>query len=557
MTTPSVIAIGLDAADPDLMERWMDAGHLPVLDGLRRQGGYGRLDNLGYYKAETPWTTFLTGCMPAKTGYWTPVKFIEGSYRVEEVEAYDFKEFPPFYALGPDWNVAIFDVPQTVLTPAANGPQVLAWGAHSPQTPSHSRPAELYADLVDRHGPHPALHHDHGEWWNTKYLHFLHGALLTGIDRRADICCEWFEHKRWNLFMTFFSETHSAGHDFWFLSRPDHPLYPLRSRAGFSGDPMLDVFRRVDTAIGRMLEAAPDDATVVVFSVHGSDNNVTDVPSMLFLPEFLYRLDHPGEQLVAGGRAGTPVPPMITEPRNPQWPHEIRDLFEPRHPLHRLARHLTPRRAHRRLARLFERFAPPVLLSPKELKQRGQGVAWQPTTWYSAHWPQMDAFALPSFSEGYVRINLAGREPQGRVRPEDYEATCARIESELERLVDARTGKPVVKHVVRTRDSADDRDPKRPEADLVVVWADTPTDVVDHPTLGRIGPVPYRRTGSHRPRGFWIASGAGIAPGTQFKSAHAVDLPATILALMDAPVPDYMDGRPQASPGTPDAARSA
>ncbi|MEM9623061.1 MAG: nucleotide pyrophosphatase, partial [Pseudomonadota bacterium] len=60
MKTP-VIAIGLDAADPVLVEEWLAAGHLPNLANLCAQGGYGRLKNLEYYKAETPWTTFLTG----------------------------------------------------------------------------------------------------------------------------------------------------------------------------------------------------------------------------------------------------------------------------------------------------------------------------------------------------------------------------------------------------------------------------------------------------------------------------------------------------------------
>ena len=68
MTNP-IVAIGLDAADPVLLEEWLDAGHLPNLAKMRSDGGYGRLENIDHYKAETPWTTFLTGCMPKKTGY--------------------------------------------------------------------------------------------------------------------------------------------------------------------------------------------------------------------------------------------------------------------------------------------------------------------------------------------------------------------------------------------------------------------------------------------------------------------------------------------------------
>ncbi|NER29762.1 MAG: nucleotide pyrophosphatase, partial [Symploca sp. SIO1C4] len=54
----------------------------------------------------------------------------------------------------------------------------------------------------------------------------------------------------------------------------------------------------------------------------------------------------------------------------------------------------------------------------------------------------------------------------------------------------------------------------------------------------------YRRTGSHRARGFLSAIGPGIEPGSHLPTAPAVDLTPTILQLMDAPIPKYFDGKP-------------
>src|SRR6476659_2909266 len=99
-----VIAIGLDAAEPSLLEKWMSQGHLKNLRRLRDQGAYTRLRNLDYCSAETPWTTFLTGCSPQTTGYWSPLKFREGTYAMETLAAYDFTEYSPFYALGEDYR---------------------------------------------------------------------------------------------------------------------------------------------------------------------------------------------------------------------------------------------------------------------------------------------------------------------------------------------------------------------------------------------------------------------------------------------------------------------
>lgn len=533
-----VIAIGLDAADPVLLERWMSQGYLQNLKRLRERGAYGRLTNQEYYKAETPWTTFLTGCLPTTTGYWSPIKFHEGSYQAEVVHAYNFEEFPPFYALGDDYRVAVFDMPQSTLSEHVNGLQVLAWGAHSPQTPSHSRPAQLLQDLQKTHGHHPALHKDHGDWWDTGYLQQLQTSLLTGIDRRVAICHDLLQRDNWDLFLTIFSETHSAGHDFWFLSQPDHPLYGQRQARE---DAMLTVFSEVDRAIGNIVAKAPNNANIVVFAAHGSDNNNTDVPSMILLAELLYRYSFPGQELLHSGAVGTSVSPPHTEPQRLNWQEEVwRDIHHPNR-LKRWLRKWAPDNFNHQLDRVGRKLGHPQTLLSNISRPKGN-LVWQPVMWYQQHWAQMKAFALPSFSEGYIRINLSGREPNGTVSVREYDAVCEQLTQMLYDLINPRTGNPVVKKVVRTRATATDRNPKLPDADLVVIWHEQPTDVVEHPALGRVGPVPYRRTGSHRARGFVTICGPEIAPGTNLANGHGVDLAPTILDLMEAPIPEFFDG---------------
>ncbi|NEO99697.1 MAG: nucleotide pyrophosphatase [Symploca sp. SIO2E9] len=537
-----VIAIGLDAADPVLLENWMSQGHLKNLQRLREQGAYGRLTNLEYYKAELPWTTFLTGCLPEKTGYWAPIKFHEGTYEVEYIEAYDFKEYQPFYALGEDYQVAVFDMPQSKLCEQVNGRQVLAWGAHSPQTPSHSLPESLLAEINKEHGKHPALHKDHGDWWDQGYLTRLQKAMNTGIERRITLCQDWLKQQKWDLFLTVFGEPHSAGHDFWYLSQPNHPLYPYKDKS-WTSDPMLQTFEAVDKAIGEIIAEAPEDAYVVVFAAHGSDNNTTDVTSMLLLPELLYRFSFPGKVMIAPGKLGKTPPPIIKSPKRKTWTGEIwQRKYEP-NLIKRFLRNQLPTKFHKYLDKFFGTRAEDIF-SPEQLRAQKHEFFWQPTMWYSSLWPKMKAFALPSFSEGYIRINLQGREPQGIVAPSEYDQVGQQLTQHLYQLKNARTGEPVVKKVVRTRTSAADNDPKLPDADIVVIWHDQPTDVVDSPELGRIGPVPYRRTGSHRGRGFLSVKGPGITAGSTLAEGHGVDLAPTILELMGAPIPEYMDGKP-------------
>jgi predicted AlkP superfamily phosphohydrolase/phosphomutase len=157
----------------------------------------------------------------------------------------------------------------------------------------------------------------------------------------------------------------------------------------------------------------------------------------------------------------------------------------------------------------------------------------------------MKAFALPSFADGYVRINLKGRDPQGIVSPNDYNAMCDEICGILMRLRDGRRGLPMVRDIVRTRQDPLATDPKLPDADLIIGWQDDyATDVVESPELGRFGPYPPYRSGSHRHEGFLCAVGPGIAPGTRIEGGHVMDLAPTILQLMGVSLPKYFDGKP-------------
>ncbi len=537
----SVIAIGLDAADPSLIETWIDQGHLKTLARLRQQGAYTRLETFRQYRAETPWTTFLTGCSPAKTAYWSPVKFHPDTYGVEDRGAYDFADYGPFYALGADYRVAVFDMPQSTLAAQANGPQMLAWGAHSALTPRHSLPASLFQEVVNRHGDHPVFNRDHADTRNLAALRQLKDHLVTGIQQRAAICQDWLQQERWDLFLTVFGETHSSGHFFWHLSQPEHPLY---GKLGADAPDLLrETFEAVDGAIAQIIAAAPADATVVVFAAHGMGANVMDLPSMFFLPELMYRFNFPGKFGIASTAPTAPLPPPKITYKRRGWLGETWSLRHDDNRLRAWLRRKMPTRLFEKLEPFMGPLNEPALAAPHTLCEQGHDLYFQPAVWYQSLWSKMQIFALPSYSEGYLRINLQGREPSGIVAPADYDALCDQVVKLLAALTDGRTDQSMVRDVIRTRTDPLDRDPHLPDADLIVIWQeDHATDVVDSPTCGRVGPVPYLRTGSHRSQGFFLAQGPGIVPGGDLPMGHALDLAPTLLDLLGAPLPAHFEG---------------
>ncbi|MCM5571523.1 alkaline phosphatase family protein [Burkholderiaceae bacterium FT117] len=541
-----VIAIGLDAADPVLVERWMDGGHLPNLARIRNAGAYGRLkstvefrgEQMELFATEPLWVDFVTGCNPTSSGAWDSTSFSPATGRVrridEELPAFD--AFEPFYALGEQRKVAVFDLPITRLSDRVNGIQVLGWGGHFPHTERHSVPRALLSELTERHGRNAIFHKDTGIWWDKEYLKWLDGALASSVRARTAICLDLMERDDWDLFLAVFAEPHTAGHDVYCFSQPDHPLYSALASERPAEDLLLRTYQDVDRAIGEIAAKAPSDAVLMCFSLHGMGPNYSDLLSSVVISELLYRFNFPGSAALGAAGSDSPPGPLITHPRRKSWIGELWTRYNGTSPIARFVRS--------RLPGSLLKGSYHDLASPFTDQARDEEMLWHPAMWYRPMWPKMKAFALPGFTKGRIRINLRGRDPHGIVEPGDYDALCTEIEGHLRRLRDARSGEPLVKAVYRTRRDSLADDPKLPEFDLDVLWHERITDVVDSPDFGRIGPFPHFRAGGHWNRGFVAAAGPGIAAGTSLPTAAAVDLPATILQFLGCPVPGHMDGVP-------------
>lgn len=511
--TAKVVAICLDAAEPWVIDHYVERGRLPNLARLREAGAYGHTQNLGIYKAEPAFTTVMAGVWPFETGYWGRIVYHADKLDVREYGTYDFKEFPMFWEMGPDFKVCAFDLPQAELSEKLNGIEVVAWGAHSPRRGRGSNPAYLYDEIIEKYGPHPALNSDNNNIYCDKEARQLKEELLIGIDRRRRISLDLLAREDWDLFLTTFGEVHAAQHQYWHYVF-DHPLHEVMAEDG--RDDLGDILAEVDAALGEIEAAAGDNTTMILYAAHGMMENRADLCSGAFLAEMMYRWNF-GEPALASCPEGTAPPaPSLDYPRHMK--HEVWDL-------------VTPEGRKR-------------LTSPRDQEAMGMSLNWQPTNWYKSAWKDMRAFALPSYSDGYVRLNVKGRDKGGRITPDEYATLCDELESYVRSWRCARTGKPVVESVARPRQDALANDPKLPDADLVIGWsAHAATDIVEADGYGQIGPVPFFRTADHTTNGFVIAKGPGIEAGQKLGDGEAIDFAPTILKRVGATVPPYMKGR--------------
>jgi predicted AlkP superfamily phosphohydrolase/phosphomutase len=512
------------------------------LANLRKQSTLTRLETKAEFLDGSPsfagtegnWVMFQTGVRAKRSGYWETIRYCPATYRATNDfthGGYDYKDYPPFYALGDQARVAIFDIPLSAVVPNVQGSQIVGWGGHFPYVVRGSDPRGLLKETNRRFGKNRIIYRDHGVFWSRRYRKWLEETAIQATKQRERIILDLLDDTSLDLIVAAFGETHSVLHDLWAQSDEDHPVNVNDGQP----DPLLQVFTAIDETIGSIIKRLRPDDHLVVFSVHGIQQNSTDLPCLFFLPELMYRFNFPGKFGFARGDSGTPAPPVVRSGLHWYWFGEIwRQKYCSWRWLSPILRRLP---AWYRWTLPGSDFKFPFFLSIK-----GPTNGWMPTTWYRPSWQKSRSFALPSFANGHVRINVVGRDQRGVVPPSEYDSECDRISDFLKRLTNGRTGEPIVKDIFRTRRDPTEEDEKMIAGDLVVVWTDVPFDVVDSPDVGRIGPVPYFRTGGHRAGGFAMLHGPRFEEGATIDDHEVVDLAPTILETMGLSAPSYFDG---------------
>ena len=175
------------------------------------------------------------------------------------------------------------------------------------------------------------------------------------------------------------------------------------------------------------------------------------------------------------------------------------------------------------------------------LSERTRSVQWMPAARYRRAWPRMRAFALPSYYDGRVRINLRGRERNGLVHLDEYEDVCSEMTALVSNCRNPISGQGVVDSI-ECGPSARALELDASAADITIVWKGTSL-AFEHPTLGRIGPVPFRRVGGHTgPFGMAYIAAERIEVGDR-GTRSSFDVVPTLFDLLDEPLPQCISGR--------------
>ena len=516
MAPTRLLVLGIDGASPRLLRQWSASGDLPNLAALLARGRSSSTQGLDGFFIGSTWPSIYTGSSPARHGFHYQVQIRPGTYELHSPVDEGLFSGPPFWRVLSDAGrrVAILDAPMSPIDSEVNGIQVVEWGGHDALYGFRAHPPQLVESIQSRYGSHPAgVSCDGARRTATDYESFVN-SLLQGVETKLRMTREMLGKDSWDLFMQVFSEAHCVGHQCWHLHDEGHPAHdPAISRA--IGDPVLRVYRSIDFAIGKLLEDA-GDCTTFVFSSHGMAHWYG---AEFLLAEILFKL---------GVSCRSPVMPRAQTPADLALAAGTR------------AWHLLPTTVRQRLRSVRNRFGPgaPGTTARPEIEA---------DVTRSRCFHQRNGLAL-----GGIRLNLVGREPHGMLRPgPEADTFCKDLIDDLRAVIDERTGRPLIRRVVRVAEHY--RGPRLSGLpDLVVDYDDAlatgstqlaggagATLRVSSPKIGVIeGSNSYGRTGEHRPDGLLIATGPGLHHGKIGDPPSVLDLAPTWTRLLGVEMPE-------------------
>ncbi|MGH2449029.1 MAG: alkaline phosphatase family protein, partial [Chloroflexota bacterium] len=489
--------IGFDGATWRFIKPLVQRGEMPNFQRMMEQGSYGDLTSTIPFQSAAAWVTFMTGKNSGEHGVYmfNDYDALSYSYVGRTANSRYFSGQTIFDVVSQmGGRVAAVRVPMTYPAWPING--LMVSGFPTPgDTPESFYPPELR----ERVG-------------GVDQIETPDFRLLT-IDQQVQALDDQMGHLSdlinrlmdgsHDLFMVVHRVSDEVHHFFMKFVDQRTPAYNPEEAQRY-GDVVNHFYRKMDEALGETLSKLGPEDTVVVLSDHGG--NITP-PRQVNLNVWLAQQG------------------LLT-------PREETKSFKQQ--IYALNQRLMPSKLRTMLRRR----------APKGMKGELQNM-WHGLQEIDFSKTQAYHFPMKNPPLAGIVINVQGRQPNGVVPPEEYEALRDRIMRDVQELRDPRTGEKIVVSVHKREDLY--HGPYVERAPDIVVWY---TEMYKEGPLARgpmIGEVPYDELvqvpGSHDERGIFLAMGPTIAAGKVLEGARLIDVPPTILHAMELPVPSDMDGQ--------------
>ncbi|MGH8068956.1 MAG: alkaline phosphatase family protein [Candidatus Entotheonellia bacterium] len=515
---PKVLIIGLDGATFDLIKPWVETGQLPTFKHLIQEGTQAHLESTIPPITPPAWTSFMTGLNPGKHGVFNFTEYHPTDHSIRYANASN-RKMPTIWKLlsSLGCSVGVFNVPMTYPPEEVHG--FCISGLDTPDKDS---------DFVYPRWLKQEIEHAVGEiYLDPRHLGYMKTddkrdkileALVRIENRRTQIAAYLIKKYPVDVMMLVYTATDTVQHFFWNYMDPTHPSYDPSGGEKFR-DAILKIYRTIDADMAILLDAIPEECTVMVLSDHGGGPVSGKI---IHLNQYLHEL---GLLAYRNGSVGSPS--RLLHRCISGLDGYLRGVLSP-HQKAAIARVFPT------LREKWESYATALTM-----------IDWEKTQAYC-----LEFLAFPS----EIWINVAGRTPHGTVQSgADYEQVIEFLIESLSNLSDMATGRRLI-HKVYRKDEVYQGPYSDHAPDLMFSWwEDTGLESrkssagARHPSLRSYADASEELTaswsGTHRLHGILLLQGAPFRTGITLSQAHITDIAPTLLYLLGLPVPTEMDGR--------------
>ncbi|MBI5826124.1 MAG: alkaline phosphatase family protein [Deltaproteobacteria bacterium] len=477
------IVVGWDGATFDIIKPLVDKGLMPNVARLMRDGAWGRLESTIPPLTPVAWTSIFTGVNPGKHGIYDAMVYRPDQKRIVFANA-------TMRAVKSVWSMlsakgrktGVMNVPMTYPPDEFDGFSIS--GMFTPDgADDFITPPGLKAEIEGLFGKYMIECRQESD--PDAYLKLI----FDMVDYREKVCLYLIERQAWDFFFVVFVATDRVQHFFWKYLDPGHPEHSKY------GGAIAQVYERLDAALGRIMEKAGPHTNVMMISDHGSG----PLNAAFFLNNWLLKKGYLALKQDMASALRT--------------------------------------KKGSRIMRGLARSVKKVLPSAKWSRIR-PGADASINAFYSL----IDFERTTAFSEGvtgaiYITPGLSLAQ---------YRDVTGRLIAELREIRDG-AGKRVIEEIYR-REEIYSGEHAMEAPDLTLIC---------NPGYQVIAPneflffkkdfedalfLSHRWSGRHERYGIFLLKGPAVRKGVVLDNPRIIDVTPTILHLMGASVPEYMDG---------------
>jgi len=249
-----VAVIGLDGVPYDLIEDLVNAGKMPALAEILKEGSPEKMKSSIPPVSSVAWTTFMTGVNPGKHGIYGFIDLKDYSYDPYFPNFTDIKSPLLWDSIAAHGKKTIaINIPQTYPAKEINGILISGFVALDLQKAVY--PPSFYPKLKKMDY---RIDVDYQEAAEKKEEFFT--DLFYTLKKRGEAIKYFLMKEQWDLFIGVFTGTDRLHHYFW--NEYENPQERYHQK-------FIDYYTQLDTIIGDLVDSLPGHCHLMIMADHG------------------------------------------------------------------------------------------------------------------------------------------------------------------------------------------------------------------------------------------------------------------------------------------------